>query len=172
MAVVAVLTACATAGCSIGEGSPDGWRYLRTGSVAVALPKTWRVTGSGAALPGSHGRTDAVLTVTVTGGRNAAGSSQAQTQTQTQVPAPARAAAPDGGVPAGARRRTLTLDGRHAQVLTFTRAAPDGRPACHLEVRVQDRAGHTVTVHGWVVGAPLDSILLKEIVNSIEFPRP
>jgi len=138
--------ALAAAGCSVGQGSPDGWRYLRTGSVAVALPKTWRARTGGAELPGTHGRTDAALSVTASAPRT-------------------------HGVPADARRETLTIDGCRAQVLSFARAAPDGRPAGHVEVHVRDRAGHPVTISAWAVdGTAHDPALLQEIVNSVEFP--
>jgi hypothetical protein len=139
--------ALAAAGCSVGQGSPDGWRYLHTGPVAVALPKTWRERAGGAVLPGAGGRADAALTVTGA--------------------APARHAK----LPADARRETLTLDGRRAQVLSFSQAAPDGRPAGHVEISVRDRAGHPVTIRAWAVdGAAHDPALLQEIVNSVEFP--
>ena len=137
----------ATTGCSVGQGSPDGWRYLRTGSVAVALPKTWQERVGGAELPGTGGRTDAALTVTAA--------------------APARHLK----LPADARRETLTLDGRRAQVLSFSQAAPDGRAAGHVEISVRDPAGHPVTIRAWAVdGTAHDPALLQEIVNSVEFP--
>lgn len=142
-----VVLALAATGCSVGQGSPDGWRYLRTGSVAVALPKTWRVRAGGAELPGTLGRTDAALTV--------AGA------------VPARA----GRLPSDARRETLTIDGSRAQVLSYAQATPDGRPAGHVEVRLRDPAGHPVTIRAWAVdGTAHDPALLQEIVNSVEFP--
>jgi hypothetical protein len=144
--IAVTLLALAATGCSVGQGSPDGWRYLRAGPVAVALPKTWRVRAGGAELPGTRGRTDAALSV---------------------------AAAPrhPGRVPADARRETLTIDGRRAQVLSFAAAAPDGRPAGHVEVRVLDPAGPAVTIRAWAVdGTAHDPALLREIVNSVEFP--
>jgi hypothetical protein len=148
LACLAGLAVAAVAGCSVGQGSPDGWRYLRHGPVAVALPRTWLPTADGAVLPGSRGRTDAALTVAT----------------------PAPDALPVA-VPAGARRQTLTIDGRTARVVSYARPAPDGRPAGHVEVRLGDVAGRPLTVRAWAVdGASDDPTLLAEIVNGIEFP--
>lgn len=133
------------AGCSVGRGSPDGWRYLRGGPVAVAHPNTWQETATGAVLRGPDGRTDAALTVTPV------------------------ASGALGSPPA--RARTLTIDGRTAEVYGYDQPTADGRAAGHVEVRTQDRAGHPVLVSAWAVDHGSDSALLREIVNSIEFSR-
>jgi hypothetical protein len=146
LAGAATLVLGAAAGCSVGQGAPDGWRYLRHGPVAVALPKTWRPTADGARLPGVRGRTDAALTV-------------------------GAATGPAARVPADARRQHLTIDGRAARVFSYARPAPDGRPAGHVEVRVPDVAGRPLTLRAWAVdGTAHDPALLAEIVNGIEFP--
>jgi hypothetical protein len=162
--IAAFALALAAAGCSVGQGSPDGWRYLRRGAVDVALPKTWQPTADGAVLLGAFGRTDAVLTVT--GGAR-------------PVPAPAPGAGRGQGpadayeqVPADARRQTLMIDGHAARVFGYARPAPDGRPAGHVEVRAVDAAGRPLTLRAWAVdSAGHAPALLQEIVNSIEFPR-
>ncbi|MEE4543538.1 hypothetical protein V2S66_16345 [Streptomyces sp. V4-01] len=153
----AALVLSGVAGCAVGQGAPDGWRYQRHGPIAVALPKTWRATPGGAVLPGPRGRTDAALTVAAAA-RPAADS------------APAADSGPDA-VPADARRQTLTIDGRTARVSSYAGPAPDGRPAGHVEVRLRDGAGRPLTVRAWAVdGAGHDRTLLAEIVNGIELP--
>ncbi|MEC3996704.1 hypothetical protein VSR01_25635 [Actinacidiphila sp. DG2A-62] len=183
-AAVLVLTAAA-AGCSVGQGAPDGWRYQRHGPVAVALPKTWRATADGALLRGPGGRADAGLSLTATtatpsaaglagsaGPAGPAGSAAAAPRAAGSAPGVASGAAGSPPVPAGARRQTLTLDGRPARVAYFARPAPDGRPADHVEVRVEAPGGTPLTLRAWTARAAThDRTLLAEIVNSIEFPR-
>jgi hypothetical protein len=192
-AAVLVLAAAA-AGCSVGQGAPDGWRYQRHGPVAVALPKTWRATADGALLRGPGGRADAGLSLTATtatpsaaGAAGPAGSAAAAPRaagsargSAGSAPGAASDAAASGAsgaagsppVPAGARRQTLTLDGRPARVAYFARPAPDGRPADHVEVRVEAPGGTPLTLRAWTARAAThDRTLLAEIVNSIEFPR-
>lgn len=179
------------AGCSVGAGAPDGWRYVRAGAVAVALPKTWHVTAGAtgllAELPGARGRTDAALALTAADPDHAPdpGPDSAPTaRTAARAPArtaalhaasgaPARAAAlvPAGPVPADARQETLTIDGSRARAFYYARPVRDGRPAGHVELRLRDPAGRAVTVRAWAVdGAAHDPALLREIVNGIEFP--
>ncbi|WNI17476.1 hypothetical protein [Actinacidiphila sp. ITFR-21] len=150
-----ILGPVAAAGCSVGRGAPDGWRYLRAGEVAVAHPKSWRETGGGGAvLRGAGGRTDAALSV-VPAGQGAPGA----------APAPAAPTAPPD-----ARKDTLVLDGRRARVYNYARPAPDGRPAAYVQVHVRGRDGRPLVVRAWAVdGAAHASALLPEIVNSIEF---
>jgi hypothetical protein len=178
-AAVLVLAAAA-AGCSVGQGAPDGWRYQRHGPVAVALPKTWRATADGALLRGPGGRADAGLSLTATtatpsaagaaGSAGSAGSAAAAPGAASGAAASGAAGSPP--VPAGARRQTLTLDGRPARVAYFARPAPDGRPADHVEVRVEAPGGTPLTLRAWTARAAThDRTLLAEIVNSIEFPR-
>jgi hypothetical protein len=182
-AAVLVLAAAA-AGCSVGQGAPDGWRYQRHGPVAVALPKTWRATANGALLRGPGGRADAGLSLTATtatpsaaGAAGSAGSAGSAAAAPGSAPGAASGAAASGAagsppVPAGARRQTLTLDGRPARVAYFARPAPDGRPADHVEVRVEAPGGTPLTLRAWTARAAThDRTLLAEIVNSIEFPR-
>ncbi|MFC4032710.1 hypothetical protein ACFO3J_14615 [Streptomyces polygonati] len=141
----------AVAGCSVGAGSPDGWRYLRAAQIAVAHPKSWQETGEGAVLRDAWGRTDAVLAV---------------------LPADRGSGSLAGveAVPAGARKDALTLDGHPAQVFNYVRPAPDGRPAAYVDVRVTGRDGRPLLVRAWSVdGTSHDATLLPEIVNSIEF---
>ncbi|WP_405586857.1 hypothetical protein [Streptomyces sp. NBC_01190] len=160
----AVLTALLAAGCAVGQGSPDGWRYLRSGQAAVAYPKTWRQTANGAALRGPHGRTDAALTVEA--------APAAPGGSPNRAPAPRAAAegpAPEA-VPAGARASTLILDGHRARVYDYARPAPDGRPAAYAEVRVPGRDGRPLLIRAWAVdGTVRDPAVLREIVNSVEF---
>jgi hypothetical protein len=170
-------------GCSVGQGSPDGWRYLRAGQVAVAHPKTWRETASGAVLRDAHGRTDASLVIQPAGtgagtggqgsgadgsggpGTRAAGSEAAGTGVGA-----AGSQVPPGVVPADARRDTLSLDGHRAAVYNYARPAPDGRPAAYVEVHVQGRDGRPLLIRAWAVnGVGHDRTLLPEIVNSVEF---
>lgn len=185
-AAVTVLLVTAAAGCSVGPGAPDGWRYVRAGTMAVALPKTWRVTADGpgglrAELPGSGPGTapDAALAVTPALPVPAvAAPPAAHSRTAPAHPAggtPPGAATPPlvpvRPVPADARRQTPAIDGSRARVFSFARPAPDGRPAAHVEVRLHDPAGRAVTLRAWAVdGAAHDPALLQEIVNSIEFP--
>lgn len=61
--VGAALGLAAAAGCSVGQGAPDGWRYVVTGTVAVAHPKTWHETSDGAVFRGRDGRVDAALVI-------------------------------------------------------------------------------------------------------------
>lgn len=130
-------------GCGMGEGAPDGWRYVSTGVVAVAYPKGWEGTRGGAVLRGVDGRAEAGVEVGGVG---------------------------EGGVPAGARREVLEIDGSRAQVFSYARPTADGRPAGHVEVRAVDRGGRPVVVRAWAVdGTADDPSLLREIVNSIEF---
>jgi hypothetical protein len=184
-----VLVLAAAAGCSVGQGSPDGWRYQRHGPVAVALPKTWHATAGGALLRGPGGRTDAALSLTATtatpsaaGSAGSAGSTGSAGSASRAAPGSAPGAAPASAasagsagsppVPAGARRQTLTLDGRPARVAYFARPAPDGRPADHVEVRVEAPGGAPLTLRAWTArAATRDRTLLAEIVDSIEFPR-
>lgn len=151
MATVGVLAA---AGCSVGQGAPDGWRYLQVQGMAVAHPKLWRESGAGAVWLGKGGRTNGALTVA----SDAPGASGPP-------------ADPQQAVPADARTATMSLGGRTARVLDFGRAAPDGRPAAYVEIHVRNRAGQPLLVRAWTVnGASHDSALLQEIVDSIEFP--
>jgi hypothetical protein len=151
-----VVGLAAAAGCSVGQGSPDGWRYLDRGTVAVAHPGSWHETGDGAVLRGRDGRTVAALTVT---------------------PGPAPGAAVQAGdrlAPGHVRREELRLDGHPAQVLSYVRPAPDGRPAGHIEVRTTDAAGHPVVISAWAVEGTAEGTadapaLLREIVNSLQF---
>lgn len=179
-----VLVLAAAAGCSVGQGSPDGWRYQRHGPVAVALPKTWRATAGGALLRGPGGRTDAALSLTPTAATttatSAAGAASGSASGSAAAPAAGSSARSSAGsasaagsppVPAGARRQTLTLDGRPARVAYFARPTPDGRPADHVEVRVDAPGGAPLTLRAWTARAAThDRTLLAEIVNSIEFP--
>jgi hypothetical protein len=182
-----LVLAAAAAGCSVGQGAPDGWRYQRHGPVAVALPKTWRATANGALLRGPGGRADAGLSLMATtatpsaaGPAGSAGSAAAAPGSAGSAPGAASDAAASGAsgaagsppVPAGARRQTLALDGRPARVAYFARPAPDGRPADHVEVRVEAPGGTPLTLRAWTARAAThDRTLLAEIVNSIEFPR-
>ena len=154
----------AAAGCAVGQGSPDGWRYLRSGPVAVAHPKTWQRTPTGAALRLPGGRTDAQLTVgTVSTVATAAGTGHG-------APPPP---------PHAARRETLRIDGRSARVLSYLSPAPDGRPATWVDVTLQTRDGRPVEVRAWTLngrtvrtasghGTADGRLLLREIVDSIE----
>ncbi len=174
------LVLAAAAGCSVGQGSPDGWRYQRHGPVAVALPKTWRATAGGALLRGPGGRTDAGLSLATTAATSAAGAASgsaaapaagSSARSSARSSAGSASAAGSPPVPAGARRQTLTLDGRPARVAYFARPTPDGRPADHVEVRVDAPGGAPLTLRAWTARAAThDRTLLAEIVNSIEFP--
>lgn len=171
----------AAAGCSVGQGSPDGWRYLDTGSVFVAHPKSWHETSEGAVLRGRRGRTVAELTVTqgaapgveaeVTDAaqkaEGAAGHGKAAPKTKKKASA---VQAGDALTPGYIRREELRLDGHPAQVLSYAQPTPDGRPAGHIEVRTTDAAGHPVVIRAWAVdGTADDPSLLREILNSIQF---
>ncbi|MEV6005241.1 hypothetical protein AB0M29_00380 [Streptomyces sp. NPDC051976] len=148
----ATTAALALAGCAAGQGAPEGWRYLKAGEVAVAHPKNWHEVRSGAELRGPAGRIDAGLTVSARAG--SAGS-------------PARADA----VPASARSETLDFDGRAGRVFSFAQPepGPTGRPASHVEVRFRDTRDRTVIVRAWAADGAADPLVLREIVNSIEF---
>ncbi|SFF46873.1 hypothetical protein SAMN05216251_11570 [Actinacidiphila alni] len=146
-------------GCSVGAGAPDGWRYLRTDPLAVAVPKTWRATPTGAVLRGAGGRTDGEVTVSAAGETAAPGSPGA-------APGPDKAAA---AALATARKEWLVFDGHRGEVLSYVQAAPDGRRASRTEVRLTDVAGRPVTVRVWTVDGATDGLVQREIVNSIEF---
>jgi hypothetical protein len=154
LTALGALGVLAVAGCSVGQGAPDGWRYLRAVGVAVAHPKSWRESGAGAALHGAGGRTDGELAVV-----------------PDDAGAPGPPADPKVAVaPAHVQAATPTLDGRPARVLTFAQPAPDGRPATHVEVHLRTPAGHTVLIRAWTAdGAIPDAALLQEIVDSVEF---
>lgn len=161
----------AAAGCSVGQGSPDGWRYMTTGAVEVAHPKTWRETRDGAVLHGGHGRTDAAFSVTAGGGAGNAETVPAGGNPKTAA-RKAETLDQPAGVPAPGyvRREALRIDGRPAQILSYAQPAADGRPAGHIEVRTTDPRGHSVLIRAWAVdGTADDPSLLREIVNSIEF---
>jgi hypothetical protein len=158
----ALMSAVVAAGCSVGPGSPDGWRYVRVGEVAVAHPKSWRETATGAVLRDARGRTDAVLTVRPAG---SVGGSPAK--------GPQRWEAAGSVPPADSRKDTLTLDGHRARVFNYARPAPDGRPAAYVEVQVPGRAARPLLIRAWTAdGTARDPAVLPEIVNSIEFPAP
>ncbi|WP_225847684.1 hypothetical protein [Streptomyces sp. HPF1205] len=184
----------AAAGCSVGQGSPEGWRYLDTGTVTVAHPTSWHETRGGAVLRGADGRTEAALTVTPApapapapeGAGAAAEAPEAAPATGAEAAAPPESAAavqapgrpvqpvpPVPPVPPGSgrvRREEVRLDGRRAQVLSYTRPAPDGRPAGHVEVRTTDAAGHPVVIRAWALDGMADGpAVLREIVDSIQF---
>lgn len=140
--------------------------------MAVAHPKSWRETGTGAVLKDAHGRTDGALTV-----RPAGNSARSPAGTAAEPAEPAERARPaepaEPAEPADARKDTLVLDGHRARVFNYARPAPDGRPAAYVDVQVQDRDGRPLLIHAWVVtGADHDPTLLPEIVNSVYFsPR-
>lgn len=170
----------AAAGCSVGQGSPEGWRYLDTGTVAVAHPTSWHETRGGAVLRGADGRTEAALTVTpAQAPAPAAAAAPARTAGIEAAAPPEPAAAvqapgpPGPPVPPGSgrvRREEVRLDGRRAQVLSYARPAPDGRPAGHVEVRTTDAAGHPVVIRAWAVDGTADGpAVLRGIVGSIQF---
>lgn len=148
----ATTAALALGGCSAGQGAPEGWRYLKAGEVAVAHPKNWREVRSGAELRGPAGRVDAGLTVSAQTG--SAGSP-----------------APVDTVPDSARSETLDFDGRAGRVFSFAQPepGPTGRPASHVEVRFRDTRDRTVIVRAWTADGAADPLVLREIVNSIEF---
>jgi hypothetical protein len=165
----AALGLAAAAGCAVGQGSPDGWRYLSTGTVAVAHPKTWRESGDGAVLRARSGRTDAALTVTPGGGADYLETVPAdgrEKRSSRGAAIQARAVPAPGYV----RREVLRIGGHPAQVLTWAQPVADGRPAGHVEVHAADAAGRPVVIRAWAVdGTADDPSLLREIVNSIEF---
>lgn len=39
-----LLLAAASAGCAVGKGAPDGWKYINAHGIAFAVPKDWRQT--------------------------------------------------------------------------------------------------------------------------------
>jgi hypothetical protein len=150
------MAAVAAAGCSVGQGSPDGWRYLRAPQVAVAHPRSWRETPTGAVLLDRRGRTDAALTV-----------GPVRTDRYGRP-----ADAPDNVVPPHARENPLILDGHPARVFDYIRRSPDGRPAAYVEIRVPGFDGRPLVVRAWVVlGAGHNAVVLPEIVNSVSFSR-
>jgi hypothetical protein len=158
----------AAAACSVGTGSPDGWRYLRAGSVAVAHPKAWQESAAGAVLRGADGRADAGVTVMTAGPAAGQAADPAAGQAAGQAGAPGGAG--QGTVPADARQEEMEIDGRPAQVFSYAGPVADGRGAGQVEVRAVDRSGRAVVLRAWVVnGAGGDPALLREIVNSIEF---
>jgi hypothetical protein len=140
----------AVAACSVGAGAPDGWRYLRVDPLAVAVPKTWQAARSGAVLRGAGGRTNGEVTVST-------------------APGPGGSPGRPAEAPASAHRKSLVLDGHRGQVLDYARAAPDGRPATRVEVRLRDPDGRPVTVRAWTANGTAGPRVLREIVNSIEF---
>lgn len=142
--------------CSVGAGAPDGWRYLRADPLAVAVPKVWQDARAGAVLRGAGGRTDGEVTVTLDQGGTAPGAGGS--------PDKATAVAL-----ASARRESLVFDGHPGEVLSYAQPAPDGRPAARVEVRLHDYDGHPVTVRAWTVDGTADPMVLREIINSIEF---
>lgn len=176
----------AAAGCSVGQGSPEGWRYLDTGTVAVAHPKSWHETSGGAVLRGAGGRTVAALTVTpgaapgVEAEVEAAAAAGGTTGGAGTAHGTAGAATAHGGdadgrkgakggekaatavrgtgpaAPGYIRREELRLDGHRAQVLSYAQPTPDGRPAGHVEVRTTDAAGHPVVIRAWAVDGTAD----------------
>ncbi|WP_433892106.1 hypothetical protein [Streptomyces sp. CA-111067] len=165
-----IALALGAAGCSVGQGAPDGWRYLRTGPVAVAHPKTWQRTPTGAELRRPGGATAAQLTVVTASAAPAA---------------PAESAAPRAGhgapppPPPAARTETLRIAGRPARVRSYLAPAPDGRPATWVNVTLSTPAGRPVEVTAWTLatrpshasaGEADGPLLLREIVDSIELP--
>lgn len=162
-ALLGTLTAC-----SVGAGAPDGWRYVRVDPLAVAVPKAWRTARTGAVLRGAGGRTNGEVTVT-TEPATAPGGSPDRTGKPGR---PGKPAAPDRATTAAlatARKESLVFDGHRGQVLSYVQAAPDGRPAARVEVRLRDYDGRPVTVRAWTVDGTADPLVLREIVNSIEF---
>jgi hypothetical protein len=171
-----IALALGAAGCSAGQGAPDGWRYLRTGPVAVAHPKTWQRTPSGAELRRPGGATDAQLTVATAPAAPTAPADSA---------GPADSAAPRAGhgapppAPPAARTETLRIAGRPARVRSYLAPAPDGRPATWVNVTLSTPAGRPVEVTAWTLttrpshasaGEADGPLLLREIVDSIELP--
>lgn len=166
MAAVAVLTVLT--GCAAGTGSPDGWRYLRAGPVAVAHPKTWQEVRSGAVLHGAGGRTDGEITVTTDAGADAGAAPGAGADRNPAPPSAAEAA--HAAALATARKDSLDFGGHRAEVLDYAEPAPDGRPAAHAEVRFQRPDGRAVVVRAWTADGATGWKVLRQIVNSIEFP--
>jgi hypothetical protein len=180
-ALLGTLTAC-----SVGTGAPDGWRYLRVDPLAVAVPKTWQPAPTGAVLRGAGGRTNGEVTVSTdaaphpaTGpGGPAAAPGAPQAPAAPGAPRPPAApgrhrspATPDKAAAALAavHRESLVFDGRPGQVLSYAQAAPDGRPAARVEVRLRDDKGRPVTVRAWTADGATNPRVLREIINSIEF---
>ncbi|MFF7196757.1 hypothetical protein ACIOC1_08155 [Streptomyces sp. NPDC088197] len=150
-AALTCLVLATLSACSVGAGAPDGWRYLRADPLAVAVPKTWQDVRGGAVLRGPDGRTDAEVAVSANPG--AGGPPDKATATAL----------------ATARKESLDFDGQPGQVLSYVQAAPDGRPAARVEVRLHDYEGHPVTVRAWTADGAADPMLLRRIINSIEF---